>query len=88
MIGLPPVLLGAVNVMTTCPLPLVAATPVGAPGTVAGVTEFDTVDGELVPAAFVAVMVNVYAVPLLKPVIVIGDEPPFAVKLPMFDVTV
>jgi len=88
VIGLPPVLLGAVNVMTTCPLPLVAATPVGAPGTVAGVTEFDTVDGELVPAAFVAVMVNVYAVPLLKPVIVIGDDVLVALNPPIFELTV
>ncbi len=140
MIGEPPVLDGALKVIVACVLVATAVTAVGAPGTVAGVTEllvadgvlvptafaavtvkvyvvplakpvtviglpvevalnvfvlsiagvteFDTVDGELVPAAFVAVMVNVYAVPLLKPVIVIGDEPPFAVKLPMFDVTV
>jgi hypothetical protein len=52
------------------------------------VTEFDAVEDELVPAAFVAVTVNVYVVPLLKPVIVIGDAPPVAMKLPMFDVTV
>jgi hypothetical protein len=33
----------------------------------------------LVPTALVAVTVNVYVVPLLKPVIVIGDEEPLAV---------
>ena len=74
--------------IVACPLPAVALTLVGAPGTPIGVTEFDAVDDALVPAAFVAVTLNVYVVPLLKPVIVIGDEPPFAVKLPMFDVTV
>jgi hypothetical protein len=61
---------------------------VGASGTVAGVTEFDAADAVLVPTEFVAVTVKVYAVPLLKPVIVIGDAPPVAMKLPMFDVTV
>jgi hypothetical protein len=65
-----------------------ALTEVGASGTVAGVTEFDAADAVLVPTEFVAVTVNVYAVPLLKPVIVIGDAPPVAVKPPEFDVTV
>jgi len=32
------------------------------------------VDAVLVPTEFVAVTVKVYAVPLLKPVIVIGDD--------------
>jgi hypothetical protein len=40
-------------------LPPVAVTAVGAPGTVAGVTLFDGVDGTLDPAAFVATTVNV-----------------------------
>jgi hypothetical protein len=43
---------------------------VGVPGTVAGaigITLFDAVDGALVPIALVAVTVNVYAVPKLKP---------------------
>jgi hypothetical protein len=65
-----------------------AVTLVGAPGTVAGVTEFDAVDTVLVPITFVAVTVKVYAVPLVKPVIVIGDAPPVAVKPPEFAVTV
>ena len=37
----------------------VAETPVGAPGTVDGVAEFDATDTALVPALFVAVTVNV-----------------------------
>lgn len=61
---------------------------VGAPGTVTGVTEFDTLEAELVPTSFVAVTVNVYAVPLARPVTVIGDAPPDAVNPPGFDVTV
>jgi hypothetical protein len=32
----------------------------------------------LVPTALVAVTVNVYAVPFVRPVIVIGDEEPLA----------
>ncbi len=51
-------------------LPAVAVTPVGAPGTVTGVTEADDAEAVLVPAAFVAVTVTVYAVPLVNPVIV------------------
>ena len=37
----------------------VAETPVGAPGTVDGVAEFDATDTAPVPALFVAVTVNV-----------------------------
>jgi hypothetical protein len=35
-----------------------------------------------------AVTVNVYVVPLVRPVTVIGDEPPVAVKPPVFELTV
>jgi len=48
---------------------------VGAPGTVAGVTLFDAADAALVPTAFVAVTVKVYAVPLVSPVTVIVPLP-------------
>jgi hypothetical protein len=48
----------------------VAATPVGALGTVDGVAEFDATEAALVPARFVAVTVNVYAVPFVRPVTV------------------
>jgi hypothetical protein len=86
--GDPPVLPGAVNVMVASPLPASALIEVGASGMVAGVTELLVPDTVLVPIAFVAVTVKVYAVPLVKPVIVIGDAPPVAVKPPEFAVTV
>jgi hypothetical protein len=69
-------------------LPAVAVTPVGALGTVDGVTEFEAADDALVPLAFVAVTVKVYVVPLVRPVIVIGEPVLVAVKPPMLDVTV
>jgi hypothetical protein len=57
-----------VKVTLACALPPVAVTDVGAPGTVAGVTLFEAVEGALEPTAFVATTVNVYAVPLERPV--------------------
>ena len=79
---------GTVKETAAAELPRMALTEVGASGTVAGVTEFDAVDAVLVPTEFVAVTVKVYGVPLLKPVIVIGEAPPEAVKLPTLEVTV
>jgi hypothetical protein len=58
------------------------------PGGTAGVTEALAADAGLVPIAFVAVTVNVYAVPFDKPVTVNGLEAPVAVKPPGLDVTV
>jgi hypothetical protein len=84
----PPFELGALNVIVAWPLPAVAVPILGASGTVAGVTLLLADDAVLVPIAFVAVTVNVYAVPLVKPVTVIGDEPPVAVKPPVFELTV
>ena len=69
-------------------LPRMALTEIGASGTVAGVTKFDAVDAVLVPTEFVAVTVNVYAVPLVNPVIVTGDDVLVAVNPPMFELTV
>ena len=43
-------------------------TPVGAPGTVAGVTAADAEDGLEFPLPLIAITVNVYAVPLVRPV--------------------
>jgi hypothetical protein len=83
----PPFDTGAVNEIVACPLPLVADTPVGAFGTVDGVTELLVPDEALVPFAFVAVTVNVYVVPFVKPVTVIGVDPPVPV-CPSFVVTV
>jgi hypothetical protein len=52
---------------------------VGASGTVAGVIELLVDEAVPVPTAFVAVTVKVYVVPFVRPVIVIGDDPPVAV---------
>ncbi len=59
--ALPPLEAGAVQLTVACPLPGVAVTAVGAPGTVEllGVTLFDGADAGPVPTAFVAVTVNV-----------------------------
>ena len=81
-------LTGAVKVIVASPLPRVAVPIVGASGTVAGVTALLALDTVLVPTALLAVTVNVYAVPLVRPVIVIGEEPPAAVKPPVFEETV
>jgi len=49
-------------------IPTTAETPVGAPGTVAGVTEADAEESKELPTAFVAFTLNVTAVPLVRPV--------------------
>ena len=55
----PPLLTGAVKLTEAEPLPGVATALVGAPGTVAGVTELEALDAAPVPAELVAVTVNV-----------------------------
>ena len=55
----PPFEAGGVKVTVACVLPRVALAPVGAPGTVAGVTEFEGDEAAPVPTAFVAVTVKV-----------------------------
>jgi hypothetical protein len=52
------------------------------------VTVFDAAEGRLVPALLVAVTVKVYAVPLVRPVTVIGDAGPIPVMPPGDEVTV
>ena len=59
VIAEPPLLTGATNPTVTSPLPRVPTTNVGAPGTVAGVTDADALEATPVPTAFVAVTVNV-----------------------------
>ena len=59
VIGLPPFEAGAVKLTVAWALPAVAETPVGAPGTVAGVTLFEGDEAGPVPMALVAVTVNV-----------------------------
>jgi hypothetical protein len=70
------------------PAPAVAATSVGGPGTVAGVTGLDGDDAAPVPTTFVAVTVKVYAVPFASPVTTIGLDGPVAVAPPGDAVTV
>jgi hypothetical protein len=58
VIALPPLLAGAVNDTDNGPVvadapPVTVDTAVGAPGTFATVTEFDGLDGTLLPTAFV-----------------------------------
>ena len=55
----PPLLAGAVKDTTACSFPATAETAVGVPGTVTGVTEFEALEADPVPLAFVAVTVNV-----------------------------
>ena len=50
----------------------------GAPGSPNGVTAFDGAEGGLVPLMFVAVTVNVYAIPFVRPDTTIGLEVPVA----------
>ena len=53
-----------------------------------GVTLLDADEASLVPTLFVAVTVNVYAVPLLRPVTLSGELAPVAVRPPGLAVTV
>jgi hypothetical protein len=55
----PPLLPGAVNAMDALAFPAAAVPMAGAPGTVTGVTLLETPEAEPVPAALVAVTVNV-----------------------------
>ena len=59
MIAAPPLLTGAVKVTTARALPVITETPVGAPGTTAGVTGAEAAEAEPVPIEFVAVTVKV-----------------------------
>ena len=89
VIAAPPVFAGAVKLTVAPPLLPVAETPVGAPGAMAaGVTADEALEAAPVPMALVAVTVKVYAVPLVSPVTVIGDEAPVAVRPPGAEVTV
>ena len=78
---------GGVNVTVISPLPLVAVPMVGASGTVAGIIELLVPEIVLVPTSLVAVTVNVYEVPFVRPVMTIGEEVPYAICPPL-DMTV
>jgi hypothetical protein len=68
VIGLPPVELGALQFKTTVWFNEVAESDCGTEGTDNGVTALDAVDAGPVPAAFMALTLNVYAVPFVSPV--------------------
>jgi hypothetical protein len=57
--AVPPLDTGAVHETVAFNIPAVALIPVGAFGSIFSVTEFEATEAEPVPAAFVAVTVNV-----------------------------
>jgi hypothetical protein len=59
VMALPPFDAGGAKLTVACEFPAVTVTPVGAPGTVAGVTLLDGVDAGPVPTALVAFTVKV-----------------------------
>ena len=63
-----PLLAGTPKLTLAVAFPPTVANEVGAPGTVAGVTDADAPDSPLLPTALVACTVKVYAVPLVSPV--------------------
>src|SRR4029079_16799009 len=67
VIALPPLEAGAAHDRLTWVLPAVAVFSVGAPGTVRGVAD-STLDAGPVQTALVAVTLNEYEVPLVRPV--------------------
>jgi hypothetical protein len=78
VIGLPP-LYGALQETVIVLSPRAVMRPVGASGTVplgdTGVTAEEGELAELSPTAFVAITVNLYAVPFVRPVIVALVDP-------------
>ena len=89
MIAEPPVFVGAVKLTVALPLVLVAEILVGTPGAIAaGVPADDALEAVPVPTELVAVTGKVYAVPLVSPITVIGDDVPVAVMPPGEEVTV
>ena len=75
VMGLPPSA-GAMKKTVAWLLAAVAVTSVGWPGTVAGVAPGKNIEPGPVPVALLPVAVNVYSVPLLSPVTVIGLPEP------------
>jgi len=89
LIEAPPLLTGAVQDTTDWVLVFeVPDTEVGAPGTVEGTTATEAVEAAPVPLAFVAVTVNVYEVPFVRPATVQLVELVVQVNEPGVDVTV
>lgn len=74
--GEPPFSSGAIKLTVALRLPVAVATiDVGAPGAPTVVTELEALEAAEVPAELVAVTVNVYEVPAVKPVIEIVPLP-------------
>ena len=88
MIAEPPSVPGTFHDKKTCAFPAAAVRLVGASGTVASVIGLDDADEGPVPAALVAVTVNVYAVPFVKPVTVIGPPVEVAEIFPGLEIAV
>lgn len=78
---------GAVQETASFNADVVTVGAVGVAGTVVAVMELDAEEASEVPDAFVAVIVNVYAVLDCKPSTTIGDDEPVAVYDPGEDVT-
>jgi hypothetical protein len=86
VIGLPPSYAGK-KVTVACTLLVIAVTPVGASGKVpTGATLLEAAEGAPTPAAFTALTVKVYEVPLVKPETVMGLAGPSANIPPGFAV--
>jgi acyl-coenzyme A thioesterase PaaI-like protein len=89
LIEAPPLLTGAVQDTTDWVLAApVALTAVGAPGTVDGVTAAEAIEAAPVPETFVAVTVNVYEVPFVRPATVHDVVAVVHVNEPGVEVTV
>jgi len=85
----PPLLTGAVQDTTDWVFAFeVPETEVGAPGTVEGTTAAEAVEVAPVPDTFVAVTVNVYEVPFVRPATVHEVVAVVHVNEPGVDVTV
>ena len=80
--ALPPVDMGAVKATLISELLPVAVPMVGAPGTVNGVALLEGPEAAPGPAALVAKTVQVYAVPLVRPLTTIGDPAPLLLNPP------
>jgi hypothetical protein len=88
VIVLPPSEPGALKATLACALPAVATGPVGASGTVLGITDPDAAEATEFPAALVATTVKVYDSVVVKPVTTRGELAPVVVLFPGEDVTV
>ena len=88
VISEPPLLDGALKLITAVLFTVeVATTSIGASGIDEGITPVEVADATELPFAFVAITVNVYDVPFVKPDTVIGELVPVTI-VPLDAVTV